>query len=92
MISAKIEDFKIALRDLSEICRAASFVFLVPIIFTLYYAGDYGYSLISLTARMSAFIIPTIILYLFHFVLKRIKSDREARTRHIMITVSLAWI
>ncbi|RLI93614.1 MAG: hypothetical protein DRO90_03315, partial [Candidatus Altiarchaeales archaeon] len=40
----------------------------------------------------SAFIIPTIILYLFHFVLKRIKSDREARTRHIMITVSLAWI
>ncbi|HIE34060.1 MAG TPA: TrkH family potassium uptake protein [Candidatus Altiarchaeales archaeon] len=89
MIAINIEDFKIALSDLSEICRVVSFIFLVPLLFTLYYAKSYNFSIF---VRALAFILPAVILYLMYVAFRNIKKDQRTRTKHVMITVSLAWI
>ena len=85
----KKEDLAISLRDLSGILQMLSVVMLVPIITTIYYPESY--SPLNIFDKSLAFIIPSLILYLMYRVLKRIKTTEESRTRHIMITIALAW-
>lgn len=90
MLASHIEDIKIASHDLGEICKIVSFTFLIPIFVTLYYAKSYDF--FFLVERVSVFIIPALILYLLYLIFKRIKVDGHAKTKHVMITVALAWL
>ncbi len=91
MLALNTEDIKIALHDLSEICRIASFVFLMPIISTLYYAKSY--EPFFLMSRVYVFVIPALILYVLYLrISKRDRIRAHAKTRHAMITLALAWM
>ncbi len=90
MLAIHTEDIKIASRDLGEICRIASFVFLIPILVTLYYTKSYD--LFFLVKRISVFVIPALILYLLYLGFKKVRLDVPSKTKHMMITVSIAWL
>ncbi len=91
MLSLNLEDFRIALRDLSGILRIVSFVMLLPIPVALYFAEflDLPY----LLKKISVFLIPSAILYILYFILeKKFRSELKTRTKHAMLTVALAWL
>ncbi len=90
MFWVNIDDIKIALFDLSEILRVISFVFLTPIIFSIIYAKNYH--ILYLLERIYIFIIPAVITYLLYLLFKRIKSASETRTKHVIMSVALAWL
>ncbi|MCX6695491.1 MAG: TrkH family potassium uptake protein [Candidatus Altiarchaeota archaeon] len=89
MLYIKKEDLLVSLRDLSGIVRMTSFIMLLPIVATFYYAGDTPF--FSILESTLAFIIPSIILHVLYEILKRIKPHTESKTKHIMLTVALAW-
>lgn len=89
MLAISLKDIKIALHDMGEICRVASFVFLVPIAMVCYYNLSSG--LTSTVSRSLIFLIPSFILYLLYRLFIHVKSEGTVRTKHAMITVSLAW-
>ncbi|MEA1925127.1 MAG: TrkH family potassium uptake protein [Candidatus Altiarchaeota archaeon] len=90
MFRTSVEDIKIALHELSEILRATSFVFLVPIVFTLlYFRWD---NITLLFERVMVFLVPFIIVYLLHLLFGRMPCKYEKKTKHIMMAVSMGWI
>lgn len=95
MPSLDLEDIKIALRELSEIFRVASFIFLIPIVVTIYFTIIKGLiqDTIGIVGRISIFLIPALILYLLYLILKRMSVDEiSVRTKHTIIAVALAWL
>ncbi|MBU4266785.1 MAG: TrkH family potassium uptake protein [Candidatus Altiarchaeota archaeon] len=90
MLSVSLRDIKISLYDLGGICRVVSLIFLVPLALTLYYAlVSGGLSVNSLLA----FVAPAVILYLLFVIFSRVDiEDSPSKTKHAMITTSLAWL
>ncbi|MBD3388716.1 MAG: hypothetical protein GF416_06580 [Candidatus Altiarchaeales archaeon] len=91
MIYLDWEDIKVALKDLSGILQVLAIVMLVPVIATLIYtpsADPFG-----ILEDASAFIIPSIILYLMHKAIRAyVKTKQDTRTKHAMLTVVLVWM
>ncbi|MFC2163279.1 TrkH family potassium uptake protein [Candidatus Altiarchaeota archaeon] len=88
--SISADDVKISLRDLAAIIQMLSLVMLAPLIATIRYSTKSG-----LTERLieaSAFLVPSLILYTIYKILHMLKIDTPTQTKHIMITVALAWI
>lgn len=93
MLSLNLEDIKVALRDLSEIFRIVSFIFLVPLLVTMYMlVTGVVQDTMSIIGRISMFLIPALILYLLHLILKGITAEISTKTRHAMISVALGWL
>ncbi len=90
MFRTGVEDIKLALRDLSEICRVVSLLFLLPTFFTLVYAKNY--SIEYLVQKISFFLLPFAILYGLYMYFKRLPASKETKTKHIMMTISIAWL
>ncbi len=90
MLALHKSDLKIAANDLSEICRIASFIMLVPLIVTFMYLGNL--EPLQILEKIWAFVAPSLLFYLLYIGLAGIKSDARPRTKHTMITVSLAWL
>lgn len=91
MLSLNFEDFGIALRDLSGIMRITSFVLLLPVPVTLYFAEFL--EPFYLLKKISVFAIPAAISYILYLVLeKKFRSDFKTKTKHAMLTVALAWL
>jgi len=91
MLSVSLRDIKISLYDLGGICRVVSFVFLIPLVFTLYYGLVHGS--VDIVTNMLAFLAPAVMLYLLFLVLSRVRiEDAKPKTKHAMITTSLAWL
>jgi len=90
-IRVDYEDLKVSLRDLAEVLEMISLVMLVPIAVSFYYLP--GRDPILLLQRISAFLIPSVLLFLLYLVLKyTCVTPREAITKHITITVVLSWV
>lgn len=90
MLRLEFNDLKIALHELSEICRMASFVFLIPVIFIFLYAQEY--SVEYLLQKISVFAIPCAILYTLHIIFRKLHIEHKAKTKHILMTISIAWL
>ncbi|MBN2014191.1 MAG: TrkH family potassium uptake protein [Candidatus Altiarchaeota archaeon] len=88
-----MEDLKIVANDLREICKIGSFIMFVPLIVTIFFLIKQGNSdSLHILKKFAAFIIPSIALHLMYLGLGRIRSETQPRTKHRMITVSLAWL
>jgi len=83
------DDIKISLRDLAAIIQMLSIVMLFPLTATLYYSVETG--ILNRLIEASAFILPSIILYVIYRLLYLFRIDAVTKTKHIMITVALAW-
>jgi trk system potassium uptake protein TrkH len=91
MIYLDWDDIKVALKDLSGILQVVSIVMLIPILTTIYYTKSSTF--IGILVEALAFIIPSIILYLTYYLLKKyVKTQQDTRTKHAMLTVVFAWI
>lgn len=90
MFKTSLEDIRVALHELSEILRATSFVFLVPVVFTLLYFR--GNDIVILFERIMVFLVPFLTVYMFHLLFRRIPCKYEKKTKHIMMAVSVGWI
>jgi|GEM_PF-109307 len=90
MLAIHTEDIKIASHDLGEICRIASFILLVPI--PVAFLCLESYDLSPLLRKISIFLIPSFVLYLLYLGFKKIRVETPPRTKHMMITVSIAWL
>ncbi len=88
--SIRLEDLRISMRDLAAIVQILSFVLLLPICGTLLYtvSPTIGEKLVD----MSAFIIPSVLLYFLYWILKKLSIDSPSKTKHIMVTFALTWI
>lgn len=90
MLSVSLRDIKISLYDLGGICKVVSFIFLVPLALTLYYALVSGGLSVN---NLLAFIAPAVILYLLFIIFSMVDiEDSPPKTKHAMITTSLAWL
>lgn len=89
MLYIKKEDLKTSLRELAGILRMTSIVMLLPILATFYYAEDTR--ILVVIENILAFLIPSLVLYTLYKILRRIKPQVESKTKHVMVTVALAW-
>lgn len=103
MRSLNLEDLGTALKELGEVFRIMSFVFLIPIPLALYFMlvnGLYDGSsqpglieaLIGVIARILIFIIPSIVTYLLYLLSGSIETRITPKTLHVMLSVSLGWL
>lgn len=83
------DDIKVALKDINEVFRIMSFVFLIPILVSVFYYSGQNFSF--LLWRISAFLIPSLVSYLLYLILRGIKSENTAKLKHTLIAVSIAW-
>ncbi|RLI91050.1 MAG: hypothetical protein DRO89_04725, partial [Candidatus Altiarchaeales archaeon] len=90
MLAIHTEDIKIASNDLGEICRIVSFILLVPI--PVAFLCSESHDLFTVLREASTFLIPSFVLYLLYLGFKKIRVDTPPRTKHTMITVSIAWL
>ena len=90
MLAIHTEDIKIASHDLGEICRIASFILLVPI--PVAFLCSESHDLFMFLRGASTFLIPSFVLYLLYLGFKKIRVETPPRTKHTMITVSIAWL
>ncbi|MFH1402904.1 MAG: TrkH family potassium uptake protein [Candidatus Altiarchaeota archaeon] len=88
--SIGLDDIKISLRDLAAIIQMLSIVMLFPLVATIAYSSQV--SLLGRIGEASAFILPSLILYSFYKTLNMFRVETRTKTKHIMITVGLAWI
>lgn len=84
-------DLEIALRDLTGIFRIVSYVMLVPIAFTVYYAPEK--ELLTVARDAVVFVVPAAVFYCLHVLFRRFfTSDKPTQTKQALISVSLAWM
>jgi trk system potassium uptake protein TrkH len=88
--SIGLNDVKISLRDLAAIIQMLSIVMLFPLVATVAYTTET--SLYGRLQEASAFILPSVILYFIYRLFYMFKVDAPTKTKHIMITVALAWV
>lgn len=87
-------DVGIIAYELSEICRTLAYILPWPFIVTIIYLPhlDLIDLLIYLLKKFVVFFAPAVAAFLFYLLLKRVRIEETPRTRHTMITVSLAWL
>jgi len=91
MIYLDWEDFKASLRNLSGILQVLALVMLAPIIATISYSQTQN--LWGLMWEAAAFIVPSLLMYFLHRLINRyVKSSRDIKTKHAMLTVVMAWM
>jgi trk system potassium uptake protein TrkH len=89
MLAIHMEDIKIASNDLSEICKIVAFILLMPLTVTIFCVG--GLTPLDALIKFSVFLIPSIVLYLIYRGFKKVSLNVTPKTKHMMITVSIAW-
>ncbi|OYT26738.1 MAG: hypothetical protein B6U97_03225 [Candidatus Altiarchaeales archaeon ex4484_96] len=90
MLRPNIGDIRVALYELSSICRVMAFIFLIPILFSFFYAGEIN--LVYLGGQVIVFVLPALVMYLLYLVCSRLGSSEEVRRKHIIMSVALAWL
>lgn len=83
------KDFKIAIYEMSEICRIVSFVFLIPALFSLTCINNFSPS--CLVERTSSYLLPAVILYTIYLVCRRFSLPIETKSKHVIMAVALGW-
>jgi len=84
-------DLKIAFRDLTGIFQVVSIVMLLPITVTILYSQTSDPRVIL--EKVSAFIVPSLVLYLLYILFKRwFASRHRTETKHALLAVTFAWL
>jgi trk system potassium uptake protein len=88
--SISLRDIRISFKDLALIMRFSSFAMLLPLIATFWFGRNTTPT--GFLTEAWAFIAPFFVLYCLYFPLRILGLDEQSKTKHLMITVGLAWL
>ncbi len=83
-------DLRISFKELSMIFRLLSFVMLLPLAATFGY--NTGKTVYMRLLDSATFITPFLALYLLYRILYKLGTGEAKSTKHLMLTVGLAWM
>ncbi len=89
MFSISEDDVGIVAYELSEICRAMSFIFPAPFLITLMYLPSLDF--VYILKKFFVYMAPAVASHVLYLLLRTMKNDAQPRTRHTMMTVAVVW-